>query len=479
MKRILLIATLFLLGFNLTNILTVKADTASFHEAEYVDGIYIRYRSGNTIYYQKARFFRRNSDNAAAYCLEPFIKINESAVYEGQISPTSISSATWKRLSLIAHFGYNYANHTDPKWYAVTQFMIWQEVEPSANFQFTDTLNGNTINAYQNEINEINSLINAYQTKPSFDNNTITLVEGKKHELIDTNNVINNYSINQDGISISNNKLIISFLKEGEYSINIDRNERSNDPPIFYYNNSSQKLMTAGGVDGINSKLNIKVLSTSINLKKIDYDTKDSNPSGEGILIGASYDLFDSNMNKIDTLVIDENYSASYKNLAFGKYYLKEVTAGTGYTLDPNTYEFNIDSNNKDVYLTLENEIVKKKITIIKKYGNSNSFSNEEAAKFEIYDLNNNLIETITTDSLGVAEVILPFGKYTFKQISTKDGFNKVDDFEVIISDSSEDKLEYELFDYEVKVPYTYNSNKDISLLLILFLSLFFRFNYA
>ena len=30
------------------------------------------------------------------------------------------------KISMIAHFGYGYKNHTDVKWYAITQFMIWQ-----------------------------------------------------------------------------------------------------------------------------------------------------------------------------------------------------------------------------------------------------------------------------------------------------------------------------------------------------------------
>ena len=54
--------------------LPVKAETATFYEAEYIDGIYMsKYNfTTKTTYYQKARFFRKNGTNEFAYCIEPF-----------------------------------------------------------------------------------------------------------------------------------------------------------------------------------------------------------------------------------------------------------------------------------------------------------------------------------------------------------------------------------------------------------------------
>ena len=460
MKKIILALLTLLLSFNLSNILTVKADSAKFYEAEYIDNIYIKYQGNGMIYYQKARFFRRVSDNIHAYCLEPFVKINESLTYESQINPSTISSSTWKKISLIAHFGYKYKNHTDSKWYAITQVMIWKEIEPNANFVFTDTLNGNPINPYQNEINEINNLIKNYQTKPSFNNNTITLIEDQTTKISDNNNVLSNYKIATKNFTISNNDLVIPALKEGDYKIELNREDKtSNDPPIFYYNNSSQNIMTSGYAEKINSLFSIKVISTSIKINKIDYDTKSTKSSGNGKLIGTEYDLFDSNMNKITTLVIDDTFSTSIKNLPFGKYYLKEIIPGTGYTLDPNIYDITIDKEHPNIELTLENEIIKKTITISKSYGNNSNFNSEAGASFDIYDMNNNYIKSITTDTDGKAQVILSFGKYKFRQTKSKDGYQKVNDFDVIVSNSNDDKLLFELYDYEIEVPNTY-SNK-------------------
>ena len=475
----IIFALALLLSLNFLNILTVKADSAQFYEAEYVDGVYIRYKGGDTTYYQKARFFRRRSDNMHAYCLEPFIKINESVTYESQINPSTISSAKWKRISQIAHFGYNYKAHTTPKWYAITQYMIWKELEPGANFEFTDTLNGNTINAYRGEMNEINNYIISYYTKPSFNGSSIDIVEGEKIELTDTNSVLKNYKTNTSGVTISGNKLIVSDLKEGKYNISLTRTDNtSNNPPLFYYNASSQKLMTAGYVETITSNLTINVIKTNLTINKIDHDTKSTTPSGEGVLKGTTYELYDSEMNLIDTLEINEDCTTTYDNLVFGKYYLKEKKAGTGYKVDPNTYDFTIDKENNNITLTLENEIIKKKVTINKKYGSDNNFKKEGKATFAIYYNKNKLIRTITTDDNGKAELILPYGKYTFKQTSTKDGYHKVKDFKVVISDKDTDKLEFDLFDYEIEVPDTENTNNYFFHLILLLLLLMLMSNY-
>lgn len=52
----------------------------------------------------------------------------------------------WEKISLIAYYGYGYfdskVNHTDLKWYSVTQFMIWQVVPHGYDIYFTDKLDG-------------------------------------------------------------------------------------------------------------------------------------------------------------------------------------------------------------------------------------------------------------------------------------------------------------------------------------------------
>ena len=197
MKKILLFLTLsfiYLLGTT-----PVNATSDSFYEAEYIDNIYmVRYdKTTKTKYYQKARVYRRTSDGRLAYCLQPFIKFNPSDnTYETVSNLPDISKETLTRINDIIGFGYNYKTHTDLKWYAITQLMIWQAVEPNNEFYFTDTLNGNKIEPYNQEIKEINDLINKSYILPSFNNGTYYGIVNRDISITDTNRVFTYYRVN-------------------------------------------------------------------------------------------------------------------------------------------------------------------------------------------------------------------------------------------------------------------------------------------
>ena len=61
---------------------------------------------------------------------------NENGTYQETINPSNLSQSQKDRIILIAHFGYNYKNHTEIKWYAITQMMIWQEADTSGRSYF-------------------------------------------------------------------------------------------------------------------------------------------------------------------------------------------------------------------------------------------------------------------------------------------------------------------------------------------------------
>ena len=101
--------------------------------------------NSSTIYYQKARFFRQVMTDQYAYCIDPFVFFNTASSYDEVITPDNLTENQKEEISLIAYFGYGYKNHTDKKWYAITQMMIWKVADPTGNFYFTDGLNGQKI----------------------------------------------------------------------------------------------------------------------------------------------------------------------------------------------------------------------------------------------------------------------------------------------------------------------------------------------
>ena len=435
--------------------MNVYANTVNFYEGEYIDGIYMNKRASgsNTIYYQKARFFRQSGTNEFAYCIEPFSFFNSSEAYESNINPYNLTDYQKERISKIAHFGYGYTNHYDTKWYAITQFMIWKEADPTGDFYFTDTLNGKRIVKYQEEINEINSLINNYDLAPSIINKKYNIVEGEKINLLDVNNVLNNYQVDNSNFYINSNTLISDSLKKGSYEINLTReNNIYNKPIIFFQTNNSQNLVETGNIDSKNFKLRINVINTEIELTKIDSKTKTTSPSGDAQLNGAIYQLYDQNMNEVEKITIDNDCKGTLKNIKFGKYYLKEIKAGLGYTLDNKMYEFEITKENNSVNLILENKVIEAKIEINKVYENE-KIQAESNITFDIYDKNNNLIKSITTNEFGHAEIYLPYGKYKIKQKNSTEGYYKVEDFYIDIKNN--ETQVYNLTDYKIKVPNT------------------------
>lgn len=445
--------------------------SSSFYEGEYIDGIYMNKQKANssTIYYQKARFFRQSGTNRFAYCIDPFVFFQDGSNYEEVITPSNLTETQKEQISLIAYFGYGYKNHTDSKWYAITQLMIWQTAEPNGNFYFTDGLNGPRIEPYNQEINEMNTLITNYKKETSLNNKTYTLVEGEKLSIEDSNQVLSNYKSNNPNFIIQGNKLISDNLIEGEYTIDLIKEEKEhNKPLVFYQSKNSQALMQTGDLKDKKESLKVNVIKTKIEITKIDKDNQSTSPNGEGSLIGTVYSLLDKNNTEIATITINENSIGKLENIPFGIYYLQEKHPGKGYHLDTKKYKLEITDKNPKIYITLENEIIKKKIIIYKTYGENNKIP-EANITFAIYNNENKKVATITTDKNGKAEIILPYGNYKIVQENTTDGYHKVNDIEIIITDTKDEI--FNLVDYKIKVPNT--KTNFFAYLIILIIRLF------
>ena len=454
MKKII-IFLITILTLNMIGAYHVKAaDSFSFYEGDYIQGIFMTKEKNGTKYYQKARFFMSSQNHMYAYCIEPFAMFNENSTYTRSLSADNLSPNQIKRISLISYFGYGYGSHNEDKWYAITQFMIWKEADPSGNMYFTDGLNGNPINAYTNEMQEINQLINNYLTLPSISNYEVNMVEGHPISLTDTNHVLQNYTTNNPNVTISGNKLNIGELTEGTHIITLTRsNKRMNRIPYFYNSADSQNMATTGDLDNITTSLKVHVKKTKVEVTKIDKDTQDIIPSGEGSLSGAIYQIYDKNMNKIEQITIGENMKAKIENLNFGQYYIQEIQAGIGYKLDETLYEFVIDNEHLNIDLKLENEIIKKKVEINKDYGDGTHTDKEAGIHFDIFNHKNELYTTITTNNQGYACALLPYGRYLIKQRNSTSGYAKNDSFMVEVL--NEEPLKYNLYDYKIKVPNT------------------------
>ena len=159
---------------------------------------------------------------------------------------------------------------------------------------------------------------------------------------------------------------------------------------------------------------------------------KDNN---EVKLKGVEFKVYDEDNNLVDTLITDENGEATSKRLRIDKKYIvKESKTLENYVLNetPQTVTLTQDQITD---LTFENELIKGYIRVIKVSKEDNKYNGDvkgtrlENAKFEVYDENNNLVDTLVTDENGEATTKeLLKGKYTLKEVESPDYYILTDE---------------------------------------------------
>lgn len=152
-----------------------------------------------------------------------------------------------------------------------------------------------------------------------------------------------------------------------------------------------------------------------IRVIKVD---KDNN---EVKLEGVEFEVLDENGNVLEKIITDENGEAltqRYPIRDFDKLTLREVKTQEDYVLneEPQTIELTEDEITN---ITFENERIKGFVEITKVDSKDNN-KKLEGAKFGLYNENDKLIDTLVTDSQGIAvSGELYKGKYYLKELDT------------------------------------------------------------
>ncbi len=421
----------------------VYAESASFYEGELIEGAYLKkFKPGAvTGKYEQMRVFRRSSDHQAAYCIELWTDLILDQEVTGYVTKyaerAGITEEQWQRIQLIAYYGYEYENHTTTNWYAASQYLIWETLEPDSTFYFTDTLNGNPTTKFREEMLEIESLIAEHFKLPSFSDQTYTIPYGKPFVLCDDHRVFHHFEVtSKDSITFDqqDDKLNILPTSLGTFSFQLIKQD-TNRKTILYVSPSSQNLIVRGNYPKITSNFKVKVVAGEIVFEKIDKDTKKPIPQGEASFAGTVYELYDSDHHLVYNICFNGSNSVKVDMLPYGTYYVKEVQSGVGYQIDPNEYTIHLDKSK--MIVQLEDEVYKSKVVLQKYYGGDTNLIAEEGAEFEVYDSTHHLVSKVTTNTLGIAEIVLPYGTYTFHQIRGKKGFLFVDDFIVQVTDTT------------------------------------------
>lgn len=447
---------LMLLLIGISCVPTVNASTynETFNDkSQWISGDYILKVKGSTRKYQQMTVITRNSDGSFVYCIEPGTPVSDGAVYPGQDFDQSyvgqMTQEQWRRITLLAYYGYGYGNHTDIHWYTVTQYLIWQTVPHGYDIYFTDSLNGNRITKYTNEINELNRLVEEHNISPNITNDTIDMVIGDTVELTDSNNVLNKFEVvDTDNVSasISGNTLSITANDVGDGSVTISKRDKNySHPAIIYYHPTSQDLMMRGAYDPIDVNLKIEIVGGKVSVKKVDMDTGLGIAQGDATLDGAVYGIYDLEGNRVGEVISKGGeYVTSDYLPSLGTFFLKEEKSSTGYELNETKYFFNITKDDLYPEVDVTEKVIERDLKIFKVYASDETgfLTGEPNVTFDIYlKSTGEKVTSITTDENGYATATLPYGTYIVKQVSSTEDHEYVEDFEVVVNEYSEDPI--------------------------------------
>ena len=424
---------------------TVKAEQytgQAIWPSEHISNIYVKkLKADGSGKYQQARFIRRSEDNAFVYCLQPFVEIDNNLPYYNIARSDyelylNMTKEQFRKINLYAYYGYGYGNHTDQKWYAITQVMVWRTADPSSQFFFTNTLNGTRNDSlFASEIAELESLVNTHYVKPEFDNvNNIKLPITNSISLNDKNGKLSEYRISEQknvSANISGNTLNITATGIGNASISlIKRDTKFSVPPIVYFSDHSQDVFRLGSYDPLEVKLNFEVIGGKVAIQKIDSELLNNNAQGQATLKGAVYGIFKEDGTKLSEITTNENgYAKSDYLPSIGKLYVQEIKASNGYKIDSTKYYVEINNNNLEPIVQVKEEVIKGKIKITKIDSETNSCKAQgEAtligAKYKILDSNGNLIETLTIgEDCTATSKDIPYGNYRIVEEKSSVGY--------------------------------------------------------
>lgn len=435
---------LFLMAiFTVTEVHAEQYTGQAIWPSEYISNIYIKKaRPDGYTKYQQARFIRRSEDNAFVYCVQPYTDIDNNLPYynverSDYARVLGFSDAQWERISLLAYYGYGYEGHSDQKWYAITQVMIWRTTNPESDIYFTDTLNGNRVSRFDGEMAELESLVANHYKAPRFQDNIVMPI-GSTITLNDSNNVLSNFrvaSATNVNASVNGNTLTVTATKVGDATINLQKSATKYElPPIVYFKDGSQNVFRVGNYDPVRTNLKIKVVGGKVTPEKYDVETKTKQAQGEATLDGAIYGIYKIDGTKIGT--VSSNTTSNYLP-ELGRFYLLEEKASTGYTLDSNKYYFEITEDNLTPTVKVYEQVIRRDFEITKVYATDETtiMTPEVGVKFGVYNRNGILVGEYTTNNQGNFEFNLPYGSYTVKQLTSTSGHEKMKDFNIEVKE--------------------------------------------
>ena len=241
------------------------------------------------------------------------------------------------------------------------------------------------------------------------DNNQIKLEGVEFNVLNDKNEVVQKITTDKEGIAVSS-KLPI----DQNYSIEETKTKEN------YVLSEEIKTITLKQNQISDIVFENEKKKGQIRIIKVD---KDNNKIK---LEGVEFNILNENKEVLEKVITDkEGVALTSKFPIDQKYLVQEIKTKDNYVLNDEIKIVSLKEN-EITDINLENEKIKGKIKIIKTAEDKSEIAGIEengaisGAKFEIYDLNGKIVDTILTNSNGIAiSKDLEKGKYKIKEVET------------------------------------------------------------
>ncbi|MDP7992262.1 SpaA isopeptide-forming pilin-related protein [Bacillus sp. MHSD_36] len=155
----------------------------------------------------------------------------------------------------------------------------------------------------------------------------------------------------------------------------------------------------------------------NLQIKKVDENDENI------VLKDAKFDVIDKDNNIVATVTTNEKGIAEVKDLPFGDYFVKEISAPEGYIKVDTPVKVTIDNTNvMKIVMKNTKKVENGQFKLLKKDSESGQLL--PGAKFDVIDKDGNVVETIITDGKGEAlSKQLPVGTYTLKEVEAPKGY--------------------------------------------------------
>lgn len=242
--------------------------------------------------------------------------------------------------------------------------------------------------------------------KVDLDNNTIP-VPDVEFEVIDKDGYKYTAISDENGIAyIENIRTGIATIRETKSNKIYKLNDETFEANIKW-NETTEVTIT-------NEKL-----KGQIKVYKVDSE------NNEIKLKGVEFEVINSNNEVVETIVTDKGGYAITSRIPIGEYKLKEVKTDNMHILNENIIKVDVTT---DIVsrLDITNDRIKGQIKVIKTSKDDNFINGKvagspiENVKFKVYDVNNNLVDELTTSADGIAITkLLDKGSYYIKEVES------------------------------------------------------------